>query len=107
DQPHREKSRGRLGGLAIPVSPGRSRRLAVAAGQRLPPPPEGAVLQALPEAESADGESAALLLSGGPPPELLPEGSRLPAAAPGHAGVSSIPMDRLEAIVTWPSRWGS
>jgi hypothetical protein len=95
-------------GFHPPGRPG-PRRLAVAAGQRLPPPPEGAGLQLLAEAEGADGEPAALLLllPDRAPPELLPEGVTLSAAALGYGGGSSIPMDRLQRSVPWPSRWGS
>src|SRR5215468_2644130 len=59
----------RFGGLAIPVARGDSRGLAVATGQRWPPPVEGPVLQPLAEAEAPDGELAASLRSDRSPRE--------------------------------------
>ena len=90
-----------------PAHPGSRRGLPVAAGQLLPPPPEGPVLQPLAKAEVADGEPAPLLLSDRPPPELLPGGVTSFATAFRHDGVPSALTDRSEGIVPWPSRWGS
>jgi hypothetical protein len=66
-----------------------SRRLAVAAGQRLALPAEGTVLQALTEAEGADCEPAELVLSDSAPPELLQEGITLSATASSPGSPSS------------------
>ena len=52
------------------------------------------------------GQPAPLLLPDRPPPELLPGGVASLATTFGHEGTSSVPMDRLEAIVPRPSRWG-
>ena len=80
------------------------RALVIAAGQLLPPPLELPVPQPLAPAEVADGQPAALLLSDRPPPEHLSGRIKSLAAALGHAGISTRPVDRLEAIVPRPSR---
>ena len=66
--------------LTLPLTRRSCRRLLVAAGQLLLPPPEGPVLQPLATA-GADREPAPLLPSDRPPPEPLPGGvASLPAA---------------------------
>ena len=87
--------------VAHPRSPSRH-QAPIAAGQLLPPPPEGPVLQPLSQAEVADREPAALLIPDRPPPELLPGGVASFATAFGHDRVPSARKDWSEGIVPWP-----